>query len=164
MSEIAPSSTRERHREYEARYRANLRLDPERSAKKAANAREWRRANPEKRKQYDKARTASYLARKAWLIAFRAASRRARRFGLEFHLTHEWAAEKYERGSPLSGLPFGVGPFAPSIDRIDSDGGYTIDNSRMVLRAENLFKNEWSDDVVVTIATAIAKAHKPVRE
>jgi hypothetical protein len=65
----------------------------------------------------------------------------------------------------LSGLPFdlrSVGrgkarrPFAPSLDRIDSTGGYTSDNVRLVCQAVNFALNAYGEDVFQAIAAATA--------
>jgi hypothetical protein len=158
---IAYSDTREAKREYEARYRARLKADPERAEKKRAVNRQWRRDNPEKRTLYGKAKIAACRVNKPWLLAFKTARRRAYKYKMEFALTQEWVKAKYELGSPLSGLPFSgeIGPFSPSIDRIDSNLAYTPENCRLVLLAENLFKNQWHDGQIIEIAKAIAARH-----
>ena len=47
-------------------------------------------------------------------------------------------------------------PFAPSLDRIDSTGGYTRDNVRLVCQAVNFALNAYGEDVFREIATATA--------
>lgn len=61
----------------------------------------------------------------------------------------------------LTGIPFDLTkkdwarrPYAPSLDRIDSSGDYTIDNTRMVCCAINIALNEWGEGVYATIASA----------
>lgn len=39
-----------------------------------------------------------------------------------------------------------VQPWAPSLDRLDSDGGYIIENVRVVTTMANLAKNRFGDD------------------
>lgn len=51
-------------------------------------------------------------------------------------------------------------PFAPSIDRIDSAGGYTLDNVRLVARIINFSINKWGSDAFLTVAAALAKGPK----
>jgi hypothetical protein len=153
------SSTREARRIYEAAYRERSKSNPERLAKRREVERDWRKRNPEKVTAYNRSKNANWRANKAYYLAFKTARRRAGRFGIEFAITIEWAEQQFSLGSALSGLPFGqeYGAFSPSIDRVDSALGYTPDNCRMVLLAENLFKNEWLDADIIAIAKAIAR-------
>lgn len=154
------SEKRESRLGYEAAYRARLALDPYRLAKRKAAQKEWRDASPDRKKAYSSKKILATKQKRPWMIPFRSARRRARKYGMDFELTVDWAIAAYKSCSALSGLPFGIGPYAPSIDRIDSSLGYSIANSRLVLQAENLFKNEWHDDVVIAIAMAIAEKNK----
>jgi hypothetical protein len=45
----------------------------------------------------------------------------------------------------------GKRPFAPSIDRIDSEKGYTLSNCRVVCVATNYAMNVWGDEVLLTL-------------
>lgn len=72
--------------------------------------------------------------------------------------------ERQEDRCALSGLRFryrqdkeGRDPMAPSLDRIDSRDGYTIENCRVVLLAVNIGLNEWGDDVFLKICKAVAR-------
>jgi hypothetical protein len=65
----------------------------------------------------------------------------------------------------LTGLPFretqvGSGrarrPYAPSLDRIDPEKHYFLENCRLVLQAVNFALNAWGDDVFFEMATAAA--------
>ena len=71
----------------------------------------------------------------------------------------------------LSGLRFdlrqiGSGkarrPFAPSLDRIDSIGGYTRDNVRLVCQAVNFALNAFGEDVFRQIAKATAAFERTI--
>jgi hypothetical protein len=162
--QVAKSNTREYQRAREKAYRERLKKDPARLARLRANERAWRKSDKARNNRYQQVKVAKYRVNKPWYLAFKAAVRRARKFGLDFSITMDWAESQFKLGSALSGLPF-MGenePFAPSIDRIDSAKGYTPENSRMLLRAENLFKNEWSDEVVIQIAKAIVERNQRV--
>jgi hypothetical protein len=65
----------------------------------------------------------------------------------------------------LTGIAFDLGvvgtgqarrPFAPSPDRIDSSGGYTRDNTRLVCQAVNFALNAFGEDIFREIALAAA--------
>lgn len=54
-------------------------------------------------------------------------------------------------------------PYAPSIDRIDSDVGYTVDNVRVVLNCVNQMLNCWTDEEMAPLVEALRKdAHEPL--
>ena len=65
----------------------------------------------------------------------------------------------------ISGLPFDdreryeeafvATPWAPSIDRIENDRGYTTDNVRLVCMVANFALNEWPDHVLQRLARGI---------
>jgi hypothetical protein len=48
-----------------------------------------------------------------------------------------------------------VHPFAPSIDRIIPKKGYVKGNVQVVCWAYNAAKNQWGEDVLLTLAHAI---------
>lgn len=87
-----------------------------------------------------------------------AARHRARTRGLEFNLTRDWVLERIARGCEATGLPFVLtgdskngrlrSPWSPSIDRIDTNRGYTQDNCRMVVLAFNTARSDWGDETV----------------
>ena len=47
-------------------------------------------------------------------------------------------------------------PFAPSLDRIDSSGGYTRDNTRLVCQAVNFALNAFGEDIFREVVLAAA--------
>lgn len=48
-------------------------------------------------------------------------------------------------------------PWAPSLDRIDSDNGYSLTNCRLVCAAVNLAMNEWGEEPLRRIARALVR-------
>jgi hypothetical protein len=90
---------------------------------------------------------------------------RAGKMGCGFDLTHEWLAQRLEAGAcEVTDIPLELSkppgsrfhPWAPSVDRIDCKLGYTQDNCRVVCWIYNMAKSEWTDDVVMTFAKALA--------
>jgi hypothetical protein len=63
---------------------------------------------------------------------------------------------------PFSEEKIGLGKakraFAPSIDKIDPAGGYTVDNCRLVMVAINFAINAWGLEVYLTLAGAAIRA------
>lgn len=90
---------------------------------------------------------------------------RAARTSRDFDLTHEWIAARLASGlCEVTDVPLELAkppesrfhPWAPSVDRMDSKKGYTQDNCRVVCWIYNMAKSEWTDDVVLTFAKALA--------
>ena len=86
------------------------------------------------------------------LVLDHLAGRLSKKRSLSFDLTKEWVLDRLTAGvCEVSGLPFELSksdrchrnPYGPSIDKIDSLGGYTQDNCRVVLNAINIGMNQW---------------------
>lgn len=86
--------------------------------------------------------------------------------GKFFALTERHVAALIERAEgrcEVSGVPFSAlrigksAPFAPSIDRIDSAKGYSIENCRLVCYVVNIALHEWGDAVLRRIARGIVE-------
>ncbi len=135
--------------------------------------REWRARNPDKVAGYARDRVREPRtsdSRRAWLanhpgnyLLYKSRSR-AKLAGLEFTLTHEWIEGKLQGGvCEATGLPFSFeigqakqhNPWSPSIDRIDSSKGYTLDNCQLVVWAYNVAKHAWPAEVVLKMAEAL---------
>ncbi len=105
-------------------------------------------------------------AENQWYQALYGAGWRARKAGLDYDLTPEWAAATFTGFCSLTGLPFilvaygkagqsGGKPCSPSIDRINPLKGYTQANCRWVLHAVNSFKGTMGDTQMYHIAEAL---------
>ena len=66
-------------------------------------------------------------------------------------------------GLPFSGERIGTGkaqrPFYPSLDRIDPEQPYSVENCRLVLQAVNFALNRFGDEVFLKIARATTRTH-----
>jgi hypothetical protein len=88
----------------------------------------------------------------------------ARKQKFEINISADWIEEKLKKGTcELTGLPFDFSPskntylnkYAPSLDRIDSDKGYTKDNVRVVLCAVNIALGQFTDEEMLPILKAM---------
>lgn len=87
--------------------------------------------------------------------------------GLQFDLTLEdiWFMYTAQEGRcALSGLPIGwaeVGQLhTASVDRIDSDRGYLVDNCQLVHKDVNMMKQSFSQEYFVEMCNAVANKVK----
>ena len=93
----------------------------------------------------------------------RSARDRARRRGYEFNLTQEWVDERIAKGCVLTGWAFDLEhkgkavPLSPSIDRIDSEKGYTPDNCRMVCWIVNRALGNFGSEIFLKMCAAILR-------
>jgi len=66
---------------------------------------------------------------------------------LEFSLTMKWVIDKVIEFSSTKYCQLVIGdPFMPSLDRIDSAKGYTIENTKVVWAIENYAKNDYTEE------------------
>jgi hypothetical protein len=82
--------------------------------------------------------------------------------GIEFHITLEDIQNKYEQQNKccaLSGIPVVWGLNA-SVDRIDSNKHYTVNNIQIVVNTVNIMKRDIPEDVFVFLCKQIAGKHK----
>ena len=101
--------------------------------------------------------------RQPWVALLKAAERRAKKRGIVFSLTREWAKSRWTGRCEMSGIAFdmsmpgtpGGRPFSPSIDRRDAALGYTKDNCQFVLWAINTMKSGGDNELVFKVAKAI---------
>ena len=125
--------------------------------------RDWYARNKEAQQLRKKAYGLLYRERFPWQKLLHCAATRAKKKGIEFTLTPEWASISYTGFCAISGLQFnttpgtrrGPRPYSPSIDRIDISRGYTPDNCRFILCSLNAFKGELNDSQMLEIAQAL---------
>lgn len=158
---------RARRRELAKKRRQSL--TPEQKAERLTRRRE-RNADPEyqrvARELYERKRCDPEHRATRMFIGSR---RRAKKAGMPFALSKDWVEERLRRGRcERSGIEFDMAgelaiklrsPYAPSLDRIDSNKGYTPDNVQVVVWAYNSAKGTGTDADVLRLARAIvAKA------
>jgi hypothetical protein len=116
------------------------------------------------------------IERRKWLARCVASAKgHARKAGRPFELTTEFIETLYaqQKGRcAVTGFRFDQRrfpealvkhPFAPSIDRRSSSGGYTNDNVRLVCVAVNFGMGQWGEEVFLTLARAAADYEKRER-
>jgi hypothetical protein len=81
-----------------------------------------------------------------------------------FELTVEWISNKIQAGfCEVTGLPFvyrdlsGRQPWVPSLDKLNPDIGYTLENTRVVVWMYNAAKNVYTDEEVLFMAHALIR-------
>ena len=77
---------------------------------------------------------------------------------IEFHITLEDIQNRYEQQNKccaLSGIPV-LWNFNASVDRIDSNGHYTVDNIQIVLNVINIMKRDIPEDLFIFLCKLIA--------
>lgn len=93
---------------------------------------------------------------------------RAKKAGLPHDLDLDWIMEKLEGGKcALTGLPLSYdrpkyarrSPWSPSLDRIDSNLGYTRDNVQIVCTAVNTLKSAATLNDLLLLSTALLRKH-----
>lgn len=86
----------------------------------------------------------------------------------EHSLDKQWCLTKLNGMCEATGLPFDLSiegiykkmnPFAPSIDRLDNNLGYTEDNCQMVVWIYNNSKNNFTDKDLYIMCKAFIKKY-----
>lgn len=84
------------------------------------------------------------------------AKRRSRNNGMEFNLTTDFVVDLFDGLCSRTGVKLtAVGAFAPSLDRIDNNKGYTKDNVQIVCWMYNRAKAEDTEDMVLKMARGL---------
>lgn len=144
-----------------AKLKKRERSTPEQRAIWAERMRQHRERHPELRER-ERQRINAHRQADIAKFLIRGAKSRAIKYGRDFDLTLEWARERWTGKCELTGLSFDwskglIHAFSPSIDRIDSAGGYLQTNCRFILQAINAFKGSQSDEVMIQIALALVQ-------
>jgi len=117
--------------------------------------RDWRIRNKEKVRDNGKIYQNTTMGRASTLLS--GARCRGKKYKRECTITRKQIETRLEIGiCEATGIAFeSTGPFAPSLDRTDSSGGYTPLNVRVVVRIYNLAKRDWKHADVVRMAAAL---------
>lgn len=130
---------------------------------KALN-KEWNRVNRNKRIAY-KAKWRTTKDGRALMLLDNSRNR-AKRLGVEHALTRKWIAERLNAPCPITGRTFDLSgpakgsrcnPNSPSLDRIDSSKGYTVDNVRVTTVHANVALNEFGTEALVLLSKDIIR-------
>lgn len=114
------------------------------------------------------------ILRRKWLRNLHAGARKSAKkkdfvFELESEAFLEKIYEEQEGRCAVSGIKFNLErfpdvlvkhPFAPSIDRKLSSGGYTKDNVRLVCVLANFAMNQWGEEPFITVARGVVERDK----
>ena len=134
--------------------------------KAAINARMKHYEETGQMKAWHEARRTKPESRASQLLA--SVRSRAVKYGIKFELLFDDVYSALAIGKcQKTGMKFDlaphpnyrVHPFAPSIDRINPKKGYVKGNVQIVIWAYNAARNQWGDDVLLTLARAIVDAN-----
>ena len=101
--------------------------------------------------------TAEEVAYKLFTAAKSKAGTRGRNFALDYTDVLALVRSGY---CPRTGILFDMSegrqlPFRPSLDRIDNDKGYTLDNIQVVCKIYNTAKWAWTDEDVFRMSESL---------
>lgn len=157
-----PRKDREAKRQYEREYVRR----PDVKARRAENFSKWREANADRLRERERIRR---IEKRAQCLVANARTR-ARRKGLDFSLdehVNDLQARIDAGKCELTGYPFSLAPGkpynSPSLDRIDSNKGYTYENVRVVLHLVNAALGDWGEDILAEVLAPWAMQSMPKR-
>ena len=103
-----------------------------------------------------------------WVLAYRAVKTRAKKNNMDFNLTEDFLKSIWVNTCPVLGIPLYSAVFesgnnrseskakphdnSPTVDRIDSCKGYTIDNIQIISWRANRIKNDATPEELKKIA------------
>jgi hypothetical protein len=125
-------------------------------------AREWNKRNPQHLKPYYR----SVAGKASGLVG--SARARAKKSGMECTITREWIIEQHGRQdgrcaytgwelrNGVTGRGYARNFYGMSLDRLDSTGGYTPENTRLVCWGVNRAKGDLPMQLLVDMCRAVA--------
>lgn len=121
---------------------------------------EWYR---EKEPQYYLSYRTKQEEKRPWRYVFQSRRLEARKKNIPFDLTDEWCASRWTGRCELTNIEFiknpagsrGPYPFSCSLDRIEPELGYILENCRFILWGCNALKGCGTDEDMFAIAKAI---------
>lgn len=156
--ELKKKLSQDRRKWHQDNYQ-RIKNDPILWAERLARTEEWRKKNPDK---LSEATIRSRLRNpEKWL--WNQARKRARDKGLEFTLlVSDIKIPEYcpIMGEKLEYIPKGFHEYSPSIDRIDSSKGYTIDNIQIISSLANRMKWNATREQLIIFAKGILALEK----
>lgn len=135
--------------------------------KRNAATREWYRKNRDELCKAERERRAALrrtLHGRSRILCYQKRTH-CKNKGIEFSITPEWIEQKLGHGRcEVTGIELDFsskrGPFSPSLDRKDPSGGYTAENTQVVVWSYNAAKGTWSHDEVMKLAEALVNKAK----
>lgn len=154
--------SKEKQREAQKRYVEN---NPEKvkeaqrkwNEKNAGYNKEWYQRTREQNREKDILRYRRMKEEQPWVLAYRAVKTRAKKNNMDFNLTEDFLKSIWVNTCPVLGIPLYSAVFesglsrsesktkphdnSPTVDRIDSSKGYTMDNVCIMSYRANMIKN-----------------------
>lgn len=142
--------------------------------KRAEENKKWRQNNKEKHRETKYDYYSTIKGRIQNLL--KSARKRAKIKSIEYDLDIAWLTELFKQQNNkclLTNIDFVIPternnnkahPFAPSLDRIDSDKGYTKENTRLVCVAINYGMNEFGEEIFSQICKSYLNLKDSLKE
>jgi len=123
----------------------------------------------QKQRRYENSRKYDATPKGRASKLLRCARYRAKKQGIQCTLTKEWVLEKLNAGRcEVTNIEFKIkegnggkqnseNPWSPSIDRIDPNGEYTPENSRLTVWIYNQARGSFDDDALLKMSRALTR-------